>query len=647
MRRPIVAVVAGLMLSSLALTAGAFEWPIPQDPEKARKARDVALAWTKKTLADAYEEVGIKDPRWNELVRDLMKTAVPLFVELDDIHSHDQVYLPAKKAIEAGCNDPIVLYIYARTSSGHNYPGPEEYERRFTTAASALEASAYPPIRKAIGLMHSADLKLYHKEQSARDEARRCYDAALALFPESAKADGLTPFTRQLWLGKLETLCDNLGRLTGDSKTAYEQIDAVLEKVPAAKSVRMGLRGKFYVSYAWEARTAAAAVDVTEDGMRKFGERAAEARRALQDAWRLDPDDSLSATEMITVEMAIGEGDRGVMEKWFQRAMEADSNNLRACTSKLLWLEPKWHGSVPEMISFARACRDTKNWRSRITLLPAEVYRRLGMNLPTEAQTKFFRIAEIWEDIRGVYVDYLTHDPEDDTVRSDYAGFCYLCGHYDEAHAQFQKVGDRLSAGHRFTEKWLKEVRYATAERVRGDVKPGRPPAKGLGILAANYGAEDRWVDITKSAQLNVANDRLNITTNGLPDPLFGRRKTLAIAYSTNGRVGLSITTEKQEASLPPKDVAEAKLAEVPPQGFAVLAASFGDDDKWVDVTEAFRQRTQDGKLDSSAADLPDPVFGVHKSLVIVYAWQGKVLMSITRDDAPVSLPVIEAPRDR
>ncbi len=78
--------------------------------------------------------------------------------------------------------------------------------------------------------------------------------------------------------------------------------------------------------------------------MRRFGERAAEARQALQEAWRLDPDDSLSATEMITVEMAIGQGDRGEMEKWFQRAMEADSNNLKACNSKLLWLEPKWRG---------------------------------------------------------------------------------------------------------------------------------------------------------------------------------------------------------------------------------------------------------------------------------------------------------------
>ena len=75
---------------------------------------------------------------------------------------------------------------------------------------------------------------------------------------------------------------------------------------------------------------------------------------------------------MITVEMAIGEGNRDEMEKWFKRAMDADSDNLNACKQKLLWLEPKWHGSPEEMLRFARACRDTKNWRSGIPLVLAE-----------------------------------------------------------------------------------------------------------------------------------------------------------------------------------------------------------------------------------------------------------------------------------
>jgi hypothetical protein len=81
---------------------------------------------------------------------------------------------------------------------------------------------------------------------------------------------------------------------------------------------------------------------------------------------------------MITVEMAIGEGNRDEMEKWFWRAMDADNDNLDACNKKLLWLEPKWHGSPEEMLEFARTCRNPRIgalgshslWPRRITDWP-------------------------------------------------------------------------------------------------------------------------------------------------------------------------------------------------------------------------------------------------------------------------------------
>ena len=120
MRNPILLAVVGLTLAASTTSAGEFDQPIPQNPEKARKARLDALAWTERTLAVPYEKVGKKDPRWDALVRELMKTAVPLFVRPEDSSTHDDVYKAAKKAIDAGCDDPIVLYIYARSSTGRS-----------------------------------------------------------------------------------------------------------------------------------------------------------------------------------------------------------------------------------------------------------------------------------------------------------------------------------------------------------------------------------------------------------------------------------------------------------------------------------------------------------------------------------------------
>ena len=40
------------------------------------------------------------------------------------------------------------------------------------------------------------------------------------------------------------------------------------------------------------------------------------------------------------------------------------------------WLDPKWHGSVEEMLAFGRACAATKNWQADITLVAVDAHGR-------------------------------------------------------------------------------------------------------------------------------------------------------------------------------------------------------------------------------------------------------------------------------
>ncbi|WP_422930025.1 hypothetical protein [Singulisphaera sp. PoT] len=639
MRKSCLLAIVGLIIGTWSLAARG-EWPIPQNAAKIEENRRKALEWNQKAVAEAYEKVGKKDVRWDGLVRDLMKVAVPYLSQSEYVSSENEVFQAAKKAIDAGCNDPIVLYIYARSSEAGNNPGFVEHYRRFDTAAIALASSQYSPYYKANARRRAGEFKTYYREQSTRDDARNCFQTVLNLLPESVKVDGLSHLTRRLWKKELSKLMGNLSKLDGDLRTAFDRIDGVLAKIPEVRPIRLALRGEFYIDYGWEARTASTAPNVTEEGWRKFSERIDEARKMLEESWKLSPGDSYAATHMITVEMATGHGDRGEMEKWFERAMDADGDDFDACWRKLLWLEPKWHGSLQEMISFSRACRESKNWRSGIALMPAEVYHRLGEQFPTTTQVKFYKQDELWKDVRGLFEECLKAEPENHIARSEYAAFGYLCSRFEEAHAQFEKLGPNLTTGPIFSDyKWLKQARAATADRVHGEHKTGAPPPKGFAVLAVAYGAEDRWGDETERAKLSVAGEHLKFSTGGLQDSYPFRRKALMIAYSLNGKVGLSLSGEGAEVELPPKDVDPAKLAEVPPRGFAVLAASYGDDATWVDVTEVLRKKVVDGKVEVTMDDLPDPLFGVHKALVIVYSLEGRIFVSRTRDDQGARIP--------
>ena len=145
----------------------------------------------------------------------------------------------------------------------------------------------------------------------------------------------------------------------------------------------------------------------------------------------------------IDIDKTIG-GDRATMELWFDRAMKANGDQRNACHTKLDWLDPKWHGTLEEMLAFGRACRDTKNWRAGITLLVADAHWRIAA-YAGKNQTKYLALPEVWADIQSVYDEYLKHYPMDNIARSKFATFCYLSSHWRQAEVQYVALGDRLT----------------------------------------------------------------------------------------------------------------------------------------------------------------------------------------------------------
>jgi hypothetical protein len=465
-------ILAGLVLACSTTTAIAGE--IPQDPEKsAQRFRD-SLTWNRRTLVEAYDKVGKKDPRWDKPAREAMEAAARFFSgQCDPVTEVEAIYVPAKKAIDAGCNDPLVLYLYARSSYKPNYPGPEEQEKRYTAAAKAMESSAYSPLRRSTALIKSVEQKTARKELTpeARKEIIRQLDAALALLPKSMAEDERNADTEQAWLElPLEVLRAHrkLSGNPGNLPAAFEKVDAFLAKNPSFKLLRLKVKANFLIPHAWEARGIGFADKVTEEGWQKFKERMTECRKTLEQAWALSPGDGQVATLMLDVEKGIG-GKREDMEMWFERAMKANGNNRKACELKMDWLEPKWYGSEEDLLEFGRECRATKNWRAGITLLAVDPHRRISERIADPKMRRdYWKKEEIWKDIRDVYDEYLLHYPTDWVARSRYAAYCGLCNHWAECLEQYQIIGDNIVYSQNFPEAWVKQTKEFAAKKVKG-----------------------------------------------------------------------------------------------------------------------------------------------------------------------------------
>jgi hypothetical protein len=458
--------LAIVLWSALSLLARGEGRPIPQNPEQQQQRYRDSLAWNQRTLLAAYEKVGKKSPRWDKPARAALEAAaLHLSHSIDPVVKVEEVFIEAKRAVDAGCDDPLILYLYARASYGANYPGLEELERRFKTAAVALEGSTYPPLRRVTALQKAAQAHFGHKELSAEDrsEGNRWLDASLALFPKAAESYGKSLDEDHLWLEKCRAAITGYRKLSGDYESAYKRVDTVLAKTPALKPLRLLVKGDFHIHFAWDARGNGFANTVTEEGWKKFGDRLAVARSALEEAWKLKPSAPEAATLMLMVEKGAG-GDRAEMEKWFERAMKANPNNVEACELKMDWLDPKWHGSREEVLAFGRACRATHNWRVGITLLAADGHWRVAQRMDGQDQRKYYRTPAVSDEIKAVYEEFLEHYPDNDAKRSFYAAYCYMCGRYAEADKQFKRVGERLVWNTFFPQEFMKQARDFVAQ---------------------------------------------------------------------------------------------------------------------------------------------------------------------------------------
>ena len=436
----------------MASAASAADEPIPQDTAKMEKHRREALDWNRRTMEGAYDKIGKRDPKWDKPAREALRVAAEAFSRPGTpLIVQEGIRRATKAAVDAGCDDPMVAWLYNRARGGQRYPATPAMK----ASAEALGSSRYPAFRRALALSASV--------AEDRSSTKADVDAALALLTESLASDERNEFWEQRWSRTLRNLIRGYRNTGIPALAAYERIDERLAKEPGLEVLRLQVRGRFWLHYGWEARTRAFAPDVPAEGAAAFETRLIEARKALDEAWRLRPDSS-TAEDRLEIEKGIGGGDRPAMETWFERAMKADGDNRDACWSKLDWLTPQWHGDErgEEMLAFGKACRDTKNSWAGITMLACDAHYRFAAMLVADDR-KYLSSPAVWSEIQAVYEEYLKHYPTDDIARTKYATLAFLSDHDVEAHVQFQAVGDRLAPWSEFPYLPLQAL-----EKIRG-----------------------------------------------------------------------------------------------------------------------------------------------------------------------------------
>jgi hypothetical protein len=408
----------------------------------AEELKQQRLVWNLKTLVEPYEQAGFTNPKWDTAA----KLALTEFAHARSnvLETNEPwaliIATNTATAVQAGCKDPMVTYLYIKFAMNQTN-SKEAFTEAFYKTASDVDKSSYPAIRKfyasfrALSQYSWANNYPTNQPPEIKDlnhQTQISFNAMLA--------DKTIPS------GEIYDACHEVLEMWKGSKTAYPDLYNNCIEPPLFKnwpdaSTSWLLKGEANIEMAWQARGGGYANTVTDEGWKSFKEHLNTAGKSLEHAWKLNPKDPRIAVKMMWVELGQGQGgDR--MELWFNRAMELDPNDYDACNTKCLYLEPKWYGSIDQMLAFGRECVQTKRWGGQVPLVLVNAHWDIPLYyLEGSEKTNYWTQPEVWPDIKAAYDRFFELNPNAIGYYHNYALYAYRCQQWDALNELIPKLG--------------------------------------------------------------------------------------------------------------------------------------------------------------------------------------------------------------
>ena len=321
------------------------------------------LDFNRRTLAEAYQQVGMRDPKWDDLVMQYLENYAQCFSESRTAPSAESLRAAGKEITGLGCKDPLVLYCYGVAQAWCNdVVGAEE---SLAAAAEGLLKSKYPAIRKRYAATRMAYLVRNYgfKRQSGYESWRT---QAIALIARSLQDGSYRDGEQRVFIMQFDPDWDDL--FLDKREEVYQAIKAIKGIDPWILKV---VEGNYWLARAWEARGTGWANTVTDEGWKGFYAGLAKARTSLTSAWKMHADYPEAAAKMIRVAMGEGDRQKETPRDWFGRAIQAQADYLPAYDHYEFDLFPRWGGSHEAMLSFGSECLATKRFD---TAIPYQYY---------------------------------------------------------------------------------------------------------------------------------------------------------------------------------------------------------------------------------------------------------------------------------
>jgi len=398
------------------------------------------LDWNLKTLVNAYQDSGNTDTKWDEAATRALTEFARSRAHLVDANENwvEIIGTNCAAAIEAGCDDPMIRYLYIRNYMSQTN-SPDAFVDAFCKMAEEMQQSSYPSVRKFYASLRALEQVYYANRLDHQQRPTGQWAENIVEDLTKVVADKNTP-PQEVY----EACSQGLHQLSGSKDGylyCYNQIEQPLFANWPKESVSWLVKGEAHLQMAWQARGGGYADNVTSEGWKLFREHLTTAESSLKKAWQLNPTDGQIPTLMIRVDEG-QQKSREDMELWFTRAMLANPDNYDACKNKLHYLYPQWYGSRDEMIAFGKECVASNNWRGFVPLILVDAHTDYNTfsQASDEEKQAYWKQPGVWPDIKAAYDRFFELNPSSTGIFKNYAWYAYHAEQWDAFNQLAPKV---------------------------------------------------------------------------------------------------------------------------------------------------------------------------------------------------------------
>jgi hypothetical protein len=438
-----------LVIGEKAVTADAARAPLQQWLEKAYQVNGLTP-----------EPALLKKDQWQPFARAVVweECGDPQRVSQLELHSMARDLAPVAK------EHPVSAYLVGMTLAGE--PGSKQLLEKAVKGFSENAGNETLAYHASVGLALASSME--DKEEVVKQYA----EAALVALRKALDSEGGYAKHHDRVIAYV-LMSGHLGQFFS---VAHEQVAAEVMRTPSVKPwVRKWIEGQHCLQWAWNARGGGDASSVSHDEAAVFRHQSEKARRLLEDAWALYPEDPSPAVAMIYSGLSLENSEAPAhMRKWFEEVLQLQVDVPEASHNLLWGLRPRWFGSHQKMYEVGFACVDTGRFDSHLPWTLLQVYRDCASEW--DVPSAFFKEMDVHscDSMRMVFNGAeaeAKRAPWRSVDRTQAAVFEFKCGHNAEAQKWLDKLDSKPNSA--VLEEWgdvdAELLLGKTAAFVKGD----------------------------------------------------------------------------------------------------------------------------------------------------------------------------------